>query len=555
MPSRQRRRSIKRWAIGLTTLASLASASSALAAGEALDPTFGQGGSVWTTIGSNPKAQDQIEALALQPDGKIVAAGTADITEKAFNSAIARYLPDGSLDTSFSGDGMLVRDLAGPVADSYDRFEAVMVAPDGKIVAVGSAKPGGPPRFAAMRLTASGAPDLTFDGDGVAMVNQSPTYVGGPYGYDPGAAPDGALAPNGDVIIAGSGEYNTGGSGFGNVAVVRLDTTGAKVSSFADNGVFNEPLPLPPGYQQLASAGAVAVQPDGKIVVVGTAFPSDGGRPQGLVLRLTPGGDLDPSFGGNGIALVPPITQLQEVTVAGDGRILVGGYDDSESLGDFAVARLNAGGSLDPSFAGDGATTIKFDNFFFPSKAEAIAELPDGRILVAGEGEGFPVVRLTQAGEIDSARALFPGTDGTQLVSTGHAMVVQENGKIVLGGMAPDPASFRSSFGLKRVESLGVPDPPEDTTAPKTEIRKVKVDAKRRKVKIIFRGSDDSGAVKEFDCKLDGGSYKDCSSPYSKSKLKPGKHRFQVRARDAAGNVDKSPAKERFKVKPPKKGK
>jgi hypothetical protein len=92
------------------------------------------------------------------------------------------------------------------------------------------------------------------------------------------------------------------------------------------------------------------------------------------------------------------------------------------------------------------------------------------------------------------------------------------------------------------------PPPPADTTAPQTTIGKVKV--KGRKAKIAFSSSEPGS---RFACKLDGKKLKKCSSPLTLKHLKPGKHRFEVAAIDAAGNRDASAAKDRFAVKGKKK--
>jgi hypothetical protein len=93
----------------------------------------------------------------------------------------------------------------------------------------------------------------------------------------------------------------------------------------------------------------------------------------------------------------------------------------------------------------------------------------------------------------------------------------------------------------------GCPPPPSgDKTPPETTITKAKVNSEKRKAKFIFESSE---AKSEFLCKLDKGKFKSCESPAKYKKLKPGKHKFQVAARDAAGNLDASPAVEKFKIK------
>jgi uncharacterized delta-60 repeat protein len=131
-----------------------------------LDPGFANGGTALTWFG---RRFQSASAVAITPDGHIVVAGSTSngITSR---SAVARYLPDGRLDRSFGGDGRVTTD----VSPSAEQFTDVVVQPDGRIVAAGWAEVSLVPVFDAVRYTTAGRLDATFDGDGISRVDVAP---------------------------------------------------------------------------------------------------------------------------------------------------------------------------------------------------------------------------------------------------------------------------------------------------------------------------------------------------------------------------------------------
>ena len=218
--------------------------------------------------------------MAIQGDGKIVAVGFAGATTATRDFALARYNTDGSLDASFSGDGRETTDFA-----DADEANGVALQPDGKIVAVGVA--GGVDSFGS----------------------------------------------NGDFALA---RYNTDGS---------LDT------SFSGDGKQTTSL----GGSDFATG--VAIQGDGKVVAVG--FTHEFGSAEGFALaRYNADGSLDTSFSGDGrqTTVFAGSGGANEVAIQADGKIVVVG----SAPGGFALARYNTNGSLDTSFSGDGKQTTGF---------------------------------------------------------------------------------------------------------------------------------------------------------------------------------------------------
>jgi uncharacterized delta-60 repeat protein len=313
-----------------------------------LDPSFSGDGMVTTHV--RPGGGDEAHAVLVQPNGRIVVAGT----DGRSRFALARYLPGGALDESFGGDGVVTTNIT-PVDDiAYD----VLLQADGRIVAVGSAG-GWKPEFALVRYRRNGSLDPTFGRDGTVITHF------GIWGV-PRAA---ALGSDGRIVAVG-----TNGRGF---ALARYRRNGALDPTFGTDGKVGNTV-------ELGWASAIAIQPDGRLVVGGDRdiFSS-------AIARYRPNGSLDPSFGVDGVwisdvgaseeAIVDLAIQPSERIVA-VGR--VGPHEGGEGvLWRFVVIRLLPDGSHDASFGIDGMTITGFPEGAF---ADGAAVQADGDLVVAG---------------------------------------------------------------------------------------------------------------------------------------------------------------------------
>lgn len=247
----------------------------------------------------------------------------------------------------------------------------------------------------------------------------------------------------GSILSAQAGEIDTG-FGIGGATVVAFD----RGDDFTDEHF------------------GIVLQPDGKVVMVGRV-DAGGSQTDFGAVRLSEDGFLDPSFGTSGLLTVPfdlGGTRQDDafaVGVAQDGKVVLAGQVDTGSSFDIGVARVDASGSLDPSFGGNGRTTVGFDlgdpNF---EGATSIAFQADGKILLCGAastGRDFEmiVVRLNTNGTLDST---FDG-DGKLSLDWGigssdcRRVMVQANGRIVLAGWAQ--SSTGRSFAVARLTSAG----------------------------------------------------------------------------------------------------
>jgi uncharacterized delta-60 repeat protein len=200
----------------------------------ALDATFGTGGKVGVDFGGD----DAGLAIARQADGRILVAGESS----AVGAVVVRLRTNGALDPDFDGDGRVT--LPG-VRNGSAR--AVLVEPDGKIVVAGNAN--GSKVMTVTRLMPNGSLDTSFDGDGTATIDF------GSLSAD--RAEDAVLQPDGKIVVAGST------SGTGDIAVARVNPNGTPDTTFGTGGKASVNFPV------AAFGNAVALQPNGRVVVVG----------------------------------------------------------------------------------------------------------------------------------------------------------------------------------------------------------------------------------------------------------------------------------------------
>jgi uncharacterized delta-60 repeat protein len=387
---------------------------------------------------------DVARAIALEPDGKIVLAGyCSNGIDSDF--CLARLNADGTLDTSFDGPGGAGNGkFLLPIGASNDIANAVALQPDGKIVVAGTCSNGSNDDFCVARLNTDGTLDASFGGPGGAGNGKFLLPIGS--GNDKATAL--ALQPDGKIVIAGTCSNGSNDD----FCVARLNADGTLDQSFdGPGGTGNGQFLLPIGTSD-DIANAVALQPDGKIVLAG--YCSNGSDNDFCAARLNADGTLDTSFdgpasAGNGKFLLPIgaiSDRANAVALQPDGKIVLAG-DCSAGGSRFCVARLNADGTLDQSFDGPGGSGD--GRFLLPSGgsdfANAVALQPDGKILLAGGcsagGLDFCVVRLNADGSLDAS---FDGPSGTANgyvllpIGTGNdianAIAVQSDGKIVLAG-------------------------------------------------------------------------------------------------------------------------
>jgi len=323
------------------------------------DAGFGAGGRVTTDIAGGA---DAAYAAALLADGRILVAGTARVGSSE-DFALVRYLPNGSVDTTFGTQGRTTTDFFG----QRDRAFAIAIQPDGRIVLAGDAVIAfGNSDFAVARYDANGVLDTTFGG-GTGKVS---TDIAGHVDVGKNVA----IESGGTILVTGTITMGTSAA-LAHTGLARYSNAGVLDSSLATNGIQTIP--------NLQLGNGLALLPDGKILVAGNALVA--GQTVFGLMRLDTQGFPDLNFGSMGLATVGFSTQVDfasDIALDAQGRILLSGQASNSSNGDFALARLTPTGQLDGTFDGDGKITVDF--FGAGDGAENVLVQPDGRILLGG---------------------------------------------------------------------------------------------------------------------------------------------------------------------------
>ena len=371
-----------------------------------LDTTFGNGGIAEVSL---TNGRDDPAALAIQADGRIVVVGT---TDSGNNVGVIRLNTNGTLDTTFDGDGRAIIDGRGSLDSGY----SVAIAADGKIVIGGKSR--NPANSAqddlfVARLNVNGSLDTSFSGDGKEFVR-----ISGITTTDTEVAYSVIALPDGKIVAIGSTE----GGGGDDTVVMRFNANGGLDGSF--NGGLGWLLTSYPGSSTSLAYGGT-LQSDGKILITGVA--TVGGNQNITLLRLNANGSFDTSFDGDGYLItdVSVSTDIgRAVAVQPDGKILVAGYGFGPSE-DFEVIRYNTDGSRDTTWGTNGIYTFGATDF-----GHSIAVLPSGDVIVGGNTNfngtvDFALLRLNPDGSLDRKATVDFNTDSRSdiLLQSGGSLI------------------------------------------------------------------------------------------------------------------------------------
>lgn len=427
------------WKVSLMAmLISLLTVTVALAASGDLDTSFDGDGWLTTDVNATHPGRNDIAAdIALQSDGKIVAAGYSFVPSTTTEDfAITRYKPDGSPDATFSGDGSLITNFGGE-----DSAYAVAIQSNGKIVVAGNKCSNDICDMALARYNANGKLDITFSGDGKQITdfggNDNRTYGGI------------VLTPNDKILLTG---YMMKGTDY-NFAVYRYNPNGTPDTTFSADGKVSVGF----GAGKQSFGEDLVRQSDGKIVVAGETCDLNYASCNFAIVRLTAGGTLDTAFSGDGRLVIDMggYDVARSVAVQPDGRIILAGYKRTAAGFYFALARLNTDGSLDKSFNGTGKKSFGIGDGGYAIANDVLVQA-DGAIVTFGTAkvgatDDFALVRLTPNGALDST---FSG-DGKVTVDlggnteAGYTLDLQPDGSYVVGGYTYDGSQI--DFALARI--------------------------------------------------------------------------------------------------------
>ncbi len=344
-----------------------------------LDVAFGSGGIVTVVM---EDTEEKLYDIAIQPDGKII--GVATHIDYESNMVIIRLNTDGTMDSTFSNDGILFIDFDLPT-DSYGM--SLDLQEDGKIVAAGYLYDmAGDIQSALCRLNPDGSFDNSFGTNGIVIhdILSKKNFINN-------------VVLQGEKIIIGGLSFSDSDSGF--VTLSRFDANGLPDMSFGVSG--NVEVFVPLEFWDQDPEGHMCLDAEGRIIFAGYVI-GDGN--QIAVHRFEFNGSPDNSFGDNGMSVIPVEgnTRAYAVTTQYDGKIIAGGYQWIDNYADFAMVRYLEDGSPDSTFGADGTgvviTHVSSGGYYPDNRIYSLNVHTNGRIIAAGSA-------FNAAGNIDFAVA------------------------------------------------------------------------------------------------------------------------------------------------------
>ena len=305
-------------------------------------------------LGAGFKGGTTIRDIALQPDGKILVAGSFNSYDGVPGKGVVRLNSDGSLDPGFQ--------LEPPVTSTAYFIHELELLPDGSILVAGQINShSGQPAGGLVKLLSDGTRDVSFNPGGAGAF---PAHVHAL-----------AVQPDGRILVGGVFEtFN----GVPSKLIVRLHPDGTVDNSFTIGTGIDGPLP---------DVESITLQPDGKILV-GGKFEECNGTAVRSILRLNSDGTLDNGFNLNGFATS---STVHAIKLQPDGKIIIGGtfqkYDNTQVIGH---ARLHPDGTLDKTF----------DTTVYNQNVKDVEIDADGKILVGG---AFFIHRMLSQGTANFA--------------------------------------------------------------------------------------------------------------------------------------------------------
>jgi uncharacterized delta-60 repeat protein len=453
---------------------------------------------LWTTTYFPINIYRMNAGLGIQSDGKIIVGGFKGDAFQSPDYCVMRFSTDVLPEKNYGIEGFAIRNVGSNFSTAY----SVLIASQNRVW-VGGETGDDSPGFVT-RLAVTGTLDPSFSDDGWSapslpiitekqdgkILAAGGTYktvllqqllqdgsVDTSFGFDHGISfvyidkeGDARVSTisqqsDGKLLVLG-GIHNLDIS-LGNVVIVRFTANGQMDSSFALDGVL---LTAPNIGAYEVNAGAVL--PDDKILVAGNHYDYFGATPKTFLIRYLPDGGLDPTFGTNGIVISPFSTSLvfqtKALALQPNGRIVLCGSTGNGSSKNTAVGRLNANGTKDNTFSGDGVVWISTGPY--TETANALAVQNDGKIVVAATynnsndiDESDPIlIRLKADGTLDST---FSENGYTVTVLPGdnepNALVLTPDGHYVVAGFSEDDYLVIKYLSALKVDLVNTPVDPK----------------------------------------------------------------------------------------------
>ncbi len=395
-------------------------------------PTITSSGGVMTTD-IDPETWDEAYSILQLSGEKFVVVGTSG--DDSYLTLIY-HNADGSLNTALGEDGKIVTSI--PISS----FRDATLDDGGNIYFTGKSDENhGYPKFFVAKFDNTGALDTDFGTDGIAI--SSMTQDGNSRAI---------IVQNNGQIVTLANNYDDS-----NFAVERFNADGTTDTTFGTGGIAFTNI------GDEAYAKDIAMQADGKIVVVGYTYDSSDGYDKVAIARYNTDGTLDTTFNTTGMIVEDNsgawsgygnYLYANKVVVQSDGKILVGGTADGDGL---LLVRYNDNGSLDNTFGTGGKVTIDDNQYNIDDINDMVVD-GSGNIFVLG-GDDYVVAKFTSTGVLDGTF----GTDGTAEINiSGYgeasSLFIATDGKLLIAGSFEDSENYDGKFLVARLNADGTPD-------------------------------------------------------------------------------------------------
>jgi uncharacterized delta-60 repeat protein len=361
-------------------------------------------------------------AIAQQSDGKLVVTGH-NLVGSSYNTFTLRYNVNGTFDNSFGVNGV----VADSMGSSADYGRAVAIQSDGKIVVAGDFFNNSSYDFFLKRYDTNGTPDPAFGNAGTATIDFISNSDDEAHAM--------VIQPDGKIVIAGWMDDGVDKD----IALVRFLTDGSPDNTFGNNGKVHTDLSA-----LNQNANAIALQPDGKIVITGYSFSISGGNDI-IIIRYLNNGTPDSTFDADGIFM--PVINTDDdagngIVIQPDGKIIVAGYTYTNfTYADNLIIRVDNFGVPDPTFNSTGFLIINHGN---ENTSTGVLLQPDGKIISVGRlfntTLDLSMTRLLTDGNIDTTFGNSGTVTSTIALDDDHllAAVLQSDNKIAVTGFYAD---------------------------------------------------------------------------------------------------------------------
>lgn len=372
------------------------------------DPSF-------TQIGKLADSLQNYKSIAIQSDGKIVAAGYKTNLSLHNVFTLSRHNTNGSIDTSFKATGIPTQtSQSSLVKGAFEMGHTIkiLIDEDQNILVAGTVTNifGANSNFGIARFKKDGSFDTLIITD-IAGTNDLLLSA--------------TIGNNGSIILSGYSQY---GNDF-SYSIVNFNKDLSYNTNFSGDGKLFTGLN---GF--LKSANSVAVQKDGKIVVLGYIEQN---YTKVAALRINSNGSIDESFAVNGKLIetfLHSTTNYESIAIQNDGKILAGGYASNGKNINYALVRYNKNGSLDSSFSTDGKVMKDFGSGG-SENIRTIAVQKDGKIIVGGNGgDSLSIVRYNTNGSLDKSYGINGINQNKPGENSLFTIKIQKDGRLIAGG-------------------------------------------------------------------------------------------------------------------------